>query len=127
VCDGAPKLPGTWTASHPPGGNDDAHWRNNCWCPDTHCNVALLRTTSASGGIVQAATSSTRNETPSTGAAREIISGDESSPSTTADGQRAASSAVRFPGPHPRSTTRRGEACSIRATRSTNGRPRSSL
>ena len=41
-------------------------------------------------------------------------------------GQRSASSAVRLPGPQPRSTTVRGSSAPIRATRSTKGRPRSS-
>ena len=58
--------------------------------------------------------------------AASIISGLESRPITSASGQRAASSAVRLPGPQPRSTTRRGDSAPIRAIRSTNGRPRSS-
>ena len=42
------------------------------------------------------------------GRAAAIISGEESMPSTTASGQRCASSAVSVAGPQPRSTTRRG-------------------
>ena len=47
-----------------------------------------------------------------------------SSASSTAPGQRERSVSVRLPGPHPRSTTRRGDSAPMRATSSKNGRPR---
>ena len=95
-------------------------------CVGTHCSGALLITTSASAGIVHVVTSCTRKSMPPIDSAAAIISGDESMPSTTASGHRSASSAVSVPGPQPRSTTRRGAAASMRASRSRNGRPRSS-
>ena len=55
-----------------------------------------------------------------------IMSGLESTPSTCARGQRRASSTVRLPAPHPRSTTVCGASVSMREISSRNGRPRSS-
>jgi hypothetical protein len=54
------------------------------------------------------------------------MSGDESMPSTWACGQRCASEAVSSPVPQPRSTTVAGLSARICATRSKNGRERSS-
>src|ERR1700734_636316 len=54
-----------------------------------------------------------------------IISGELSTPTTAARGQRCASAAVRLPGPHPRSATERGSAAPTWAIRSKNGRDRS--
>ena len=44
-----------------------------------------------------------------------IMSGDESRPSTAADGQRSASVAVIVPGPQPRSTTATASCVRMRA------------
>ena len=57
--------------------------------------------------------------------AASIISAELSTPSTWASGQRAASSAVRLPGPQPRSTTKPGSAACTRVSRSKKGRARS--
>ena len=57
-------------------------------------------------------------------APRSIIAGDESKPTTSASGQRCASTAVRLPGPQPASTSRRGASARTCAIRSKNGRAR---
>ena len=53
------------------------------------------------------------------------ISGAKSTASISALGQRALKSAVEFPGPQPRSATRRGCSSSMRANKSPAGRVRS--
>src|ERR1039457_7218056 len=58
--------------------------------------------------------------------ARSIISAELSSPVNSASGQRSRSTAVQFPGPHPRSITRRTSATAIREARSRQGCVRSS-
>ena len=126
VCENESKLPGTWTASQPPGGSAVAQRWIRSRCVGTHCSTALHTTTSVSAGIDHVVASSTRNDARPDGSAAEIISGDESNPSTAASGHRSASSAVSAPDPQPTSTTRRGCSAPTRASRSWNGRPRSS-
>src|SRR5688500_9786879 len=55
-----------------------------------------------------------------------IITGDESSPTICARGQRPAGEEVSWPEPQPRSTTNFGSTARALLNRSTNGRERSS-
>ena len=126
---GSPKLPGTWNANQPPGATFATSEGSRSRWPGTHWSVALETSTSTRIEPVetQSRRSATSNSRPGTSRrAVSIISGLESRPVTVASGQRAASRAVRLPGPQPRSTTLVGDSASIREIRSTNGRPRSS-
>ena len=97
---GAPKLPGTCIASSAPAASAATHRGSSSRCCGTHCSTALLITTSVSGRGVQPATSARRASIPRTRAA-STISAELSRASTSAAGQRAASSVVRLPGPQP--------------------------
>ena len=122
-CDGVLKLPGICTAIQDPGASAPAQRTNRSRCLGTHCNVALLTTTSVSGLGLADSTSPTCASTPRS-LADSTISGELSHASITASGQRSASVAVRLPGPQPRSTTRRGFSAPTRDVRSKKGLPR---
>ena len=92
-------------------------------CAGTHCSTALVTTTSASGGGVQSTTSSLLGVDPPL-ARRGHHLRRRVQALTAASGQRADSTPVRWPGPQPRSTTRRGATAPTRASRSWNGRER---
>ena len=125
------KLPGNWKASQPPGASHLIHVVSRSWCPGIHCRTALQVITSTGWAGCQvrmsASWKASRVATPPVASAwaASIISGELSTPSTRAAGQRAASAAVRLPGPQPRSTTNSGSSAATRLSRSKNGRPRS--
>ena len=103
------KLPGTCRANHAPGFSASSQPASRSGCPGTHCRAALVTTTSVSADGQPGAMSPSANSSPGADcrccSAVASISADESRPTTRAEGQRAASVAVRLPGPQPRSTT----------------------
>ena len=134
------KLPGSWKASQPPGASQRTHDVSSSWWPGIHCSTALQVITSTGWSGRQVRMSASRNSSrpgwpaaspppvpaaPASARAASIISGELSTPSTRAAGQRAARVAVRLPGPQPRSTTNPGCPAWTRLSRSKNGRPRS--
>src|ERR1700744_590432 len=130
TCGGWSKLPGSWTASHPRGVSQSSQRGSRCRWSGTHCSTALLVITStgpAGAHSRRSASSKVSRGGFSSRRAASIISGELSTPCTVAPGQRRARSAVRFPGPQPRSTTVAGSSAPTRAIRSANGRLRSSL
>ena len=64
MCEGAPKLPGTWKASSAPGGRAASQRGSSSRCRGTQCRTALLTTTSVSGAGVQSTTSTRRASIP---------------------------------------------------------------
>ena len=128
-CDGEPKLPGTWKASQPSVGQRRCPVPQQLEMTGHPLQYGIAEHDVRVRGHDPSALRRRQRRTFGRwlySRARAIISGEESSPSTMALGHRSARVAVRFPGPQPRSTTRRGDSAAIRPTRSKNGRPRSS-
>src|SRR6185437_3738006 len=127
TCTGSSRLSGICTASTPPKGSAPSS-RCNClrW-PGTHWKMALANSTSVFSGGAQCAMLASMNFCAGNRSrACRSMSAEVSIPITSACGQRFTSSSVELPGPQPISTTLRASAIGICASRSRDGRVRSS-
>ena len=124
TCDGSIKLSGTWNANTPP---DDCVRSKRLTTSmrsslRSHCSTALEKNRSVGDDGVYDRKSATRKSIPGrVDLAFWIMSGEESSPTMWAPGYRAASTAVEFPGPQPRSTIVLGASSGTRASSSRAG------
>ncbi len=112
-CEGSPKLSGTWKASTPPLASvaRSLEMVGTRSPRRSHWNTALLNSSSGAGSgaryvLMSASMSSTVGGRALRAAAS--MAGDESTPHTTAPGNRASRTAVELPGPQPRSAMRCG-------------------